>query len=173
MEKVEIMAIDLYGDIYIDNWDYARKIVTLGYSKPFYRINSFVTPNRECSISFHEEDFNFIQPKYSEIDCPGLYAIYEKTINNMSCLYTGGSNYSMRQRVYRFVKELHGVSRHDENHPGAKKARRAGVNPNNLLVKFFPKSEFPKVENLVVDFETLDETVAIMLKSRFNTRKKA
>ena len=159
------MAIDLYGDIYIDNWDYARKIVTLGYSRPFYHINSFVTPNRECSISFLEEGFTFLQPKYSEIDCSGLYAIYEKTANDMSCLYTGASDYSMRQRVYRFVKELHGVSRHDENHPGAKKARRAGVNPNNLLVKFFPKSEFPKVENLVVEYETLDETIAIMLRT--------
>lgn len=166
------MAVDLYGDTYVDNWDYARKIVTLGYSRPFYYINSFVTPNRDCSVAFFEEGFGYIQPRTRDIDCPGLYAIYEKLNNNLSCLYTGASNYSMRQRVYRFVKELHGVSRHDEDHPGARKARRAGVSPNNLLVKFFPQSEFPKMENLVVEYETLDEACAILLKSRFNTRKK-
>lgn len=166
------MATDLYGEVYVDNWEYARKIVTLGYSKPFYRIHSVVTPERECSVWFTEENFGYIQPKNSEIDCPGLYAIYERTMNSLSCLYTGNSNRSMRHRNYRFVKELHGVSRRDEDHPGARKARRAGVSPNNLLVKFFPKSEFPEVENLVVDYETLDETCAILLKSRFNTRKR-
>ena len=166
------MATDLYGETYVDNWDYARKIVTLGYSKPFYRVNSVVTSDRECHITFFEEDNTFIQPRPSDIDCAGLYAIYEKTPTSLSCLYTGGSKYSMRQRVYRFVKELHGISRHDESHPGAKKARRAGVNPNNLLVKFFPKDEFPETENLIIEYETLDETCAILLKSRFNTRKK-
>jgi hypothetical protein len=166
------MATDLYGDTYIDNWDYARKIVTIGINLPFYRVSSFVTPNKGCSIDFFEEGFQFLRPEASKIDCAGLYAIYESTKSNLSCLYTGTSNYSMRQRVYRFVKELHGVSRHDEDHPGGKKARRAGIDPRHIYVKFFPKQEFPKVENLVVDFETLDETCAILLKSRFNTRKK-
>lgn len=166
------MATDLYGDTYIDNWDYARKIVTYGIQRPFYQVSSFVTPNKGCSIAFFEEGFHFLQPESGEIDCPGLYAIYERTKNDLSCLYTGTSNYSMRQRVYRFIKELHGVSRHDEDHPGGKKARRAGIDPKNVYVKFFPRREFPKVQNLVVDFETLDETIAILLKSRFNSRKK-
>jgi hypothetical protein len=167
------MAIDLYGESYVSNWDYARKIVTLCYSKPFYRIHSHVTSDKECSIWFSEENFGYIQPKSSEIDCPGLYTVYERTVDSLSCLYTGSSKSSMRHRVYRYVKELHGVSRHDEGHSGARKARLAGVSPNNLLVKFFPKSEFPKVKNLVVNYETLDETCAILLKSRFNKRRKA
>ena len=166
------MAIDLYGDIYIDNWDYARKIVTMGMNLPFYKVSSFITPNRGCSMALFLDGFRFFQPRHREVDIPGLYAIYEKTSNSLSCLYTGNTNYSMHQRTYRFVKELHGVSRHDEDHPGARKARKAGVSPDHIFVKFFPRSEFPKVKNLRVDYETLDETCAILLKSRYNTIKR-
>ena len=166
------MATDLYGETYIDSWDYARKIVTKGMRLPFYQISSFVTPDNGCSIAFFEEGYQFLQPRYQEIDCPGLYAIYEKSKNSLTCIYTGSSKYSMRQRVYRFIKEIRGVSRPDEDHPGAKKARNAGVNPENLYVKFFPRSEFPRITNVKVDYETLDETVAILLKSRFNTKRK-
>ena len=166
------MSVDLYGESYVSNWDYARKIVTLGAKLPFYKVHSFVTSNNGCSVAFFMEGFKFFQPRHSEIDVPGLYAIYEKTWNSLSCLYTGTSNYSMHQRVYRFVKELHDVSRHDEDHPAGKKARLAGVSPDNIYVKFFPQSEFPKVENLRVEYETLDETCAILLKSRFNKRKR-
>lgn len=166
------MATDLYGETYVDNWDYARKIVTLGMKLPFYQVSSFVTPNGGCSMALFLEGFNFFQPKYSEIDIPGLYAIYEKTSNSLSCLYTGSSNYSMYQRVYRFVKELHGVSRHDEEHPGAKKARKAGVSSKHIYAKFFPRLMFPRIENVRVDYNTLDETCAILLRSRYNTIKR-
>ncbi len=166
------MCVDLYGDTYVGNWEYARKIVTLGMRLPFYKVHSFVTENKGCSMALYLDGFHFFQPRHSEVDVPGLYALYEKTWNSLSCLYTGTSNYSIHQRTYRFVKELHGVSRHDEDHPGARKARRAGVNPDNIFVKFFPKSEFPKVENLRVEYETLDETLANLLKSRFNTKRK-
>lgn len=166
------MCVDLYGDTYVDNWEYARKIVTLGMKLPFYKVSSFVTPNNGCSMAFFMDGFHFFQPRYSEIDVPGLYAIYEKTWNSLSCLYTGRTKSSMHNRTYRFTKELHGVSRHDEDHPAGKKARLAGVSPDNIFVKFFPQSEFPRVENLRVDLETLDETCAILLKSRFNVRRK-
>jgi hypothetical protein len=172
MEKEKVMSVDLYGESYISNWDYARKIVTLGMNLPFYKVHSSVTPNNGCSMALYLEGFNLFQPNHREVDVPGLYAIYEKTWNSLTCLYTGTTGYSMHQRTYRFVKELHGVSRHDEDHPGARKARRAGVTPDNIFVKFFPRSEFPKAENLRVDYETLDETCAILLKSRFNTKRK-
>lgn len=166
------MATDLYGETYIDNWDYARKIVTLGMKLPFYQVNSIITRNGGCSMALFLEGFGFYQPKFSEFDTAGLYAIYEKTSTSLSCLYTGTSNSSMHRRVYRFVKELRGVSRHDEDHPGAKKARKAGVSPDHIYAKFFPRSMFPVIENGRVDFNTLDETCAIMLKSRYNTIKR-
>lgn len=166
------MATDLYGDTYIDNWDYARKIVTKGIKLPFYYVSSYTTPNKGCSIAFFEEGYHFLRPDYAQIDCAGLYAIYEKKGQEFSCLYTGSSNYSMRQRVYRFVKELHGVSRHDEDHPGGRKARLTGTDPRSIYVKFFPRREFPKAQNVIVNLDTLDETIAILLKSKFNSRKK-
>lgn len=165
------MSTDLYGDSYTDNWEYARKIVTLGLKRPFYRVDSIVV-GKKCSIAFFEENFGTFQPRYNEIDTAGLYAIYEKTSTSISCLYVGRTGYSMHQRVYRFMKELYGISRHDEDHPAAKKARKAGVEPNNIYVKFFPSSEFPKLNNVRIDYDTLDETCAVLLKSRFNKRKK-
>lgn len=166
------MAIDLYGDTYVDNWDYARKIVTLGTKLPFLRAISFRNDDGGCSLSFYLEDKSLIEVSGSEFDCPGLYAIFEKSNGKFSCLYSGRSDNSMRQRVYRFMKELHGVSREDENHPAGKKARRANINPKSLYVKFFPQSNFPVMENARIQYSFLDETVAILLKSRFNVRKK-
>lgn len=166
------MSVDLYGDTYVDNWEYARKIVTLGMKLPFYKVHSFVTPNNGCSMTFFMEGFSFFQPRHCEIAVPGLYVLYEKIRNDLSCLYTGGTGNSMHQRTYRFVKELHGVSRPDEDHPAARKARRDGVSPDNIFVKFFPRTMFPRIDNARVDIETLDETCAILLKSRYNTIKR-
>lgn len=165
------MATDLYGKTYIDNWDYARKIVTLGTKLPFFYIRSYVN-DIGCSMSFHIDEKTFDEVSGKEFDCPGLYAIFEKKNGKFSCLYSGRSDNSMRQRVYRFMKELHGVSRDDENHPAGKKARRANINPKNLYVKFFDQSNFPVMENLRVQYSYLDETVAVLLKARFNVRKK-
>jgi hypothetical protein len=166
------MAHDLYGESYVSNWDYARKIVTLGMKLPFYKVSSFLTPNG-CSIDFFSENFGGLQPAPNEVATAGLYAIYEKTPDKIECLYVGESRSSMRDRVYRFVKELHGVSRYDETHPGGRKARKACVDPGDIYVKFFPRSSFPKIDDLRIEYGTLDETCAILLKSRFNKRKKA
>lgn len=166
------MAIDLYGDSYTDNWDYARKIVTLGAKLPFFRVSSFLTHDGGCSLTFYLDNNILSQVNGAEFDCPGLYAIFEKKDGKFSCLYTGRSDYSMRQRVYRFMKELHDLSRDDEKHPAGKKARKANIDPNNIYVKFFSRSNFPIMENIKVQYASLDETVAILLKSRFNVRKK-
>lgn len=165
------MAVDLYGDTYVDNWDYARKIVTLGAKLPFYKVSSLEMPNRGCSMALFLEGFNFFQPRFSEIDVSGIYAIYEKTKVSTTCLYVGSTGYSMHQRVYRFVKELRGLSRDDEEHSAATKARRDGVSPEFIYAKLMPRTIFPKVNNLRVDYKTLDETCAVMLKSRYNVRR--
>lgn len=165
------MAVDLFGDTYVDNWEYARKVVTLGMNLPFYKVSSVVLPSNGLSIRIFLEGFGTVQPRFSELDVPGLYAIYEKTSRQQSCLYVGATDYSMHQRVYRFVKELHDLSRDDENHPAARKARLDGVTPHNLYVKLFPRTMLPIMENMHVDFMTLDETCAILLKSRYNSRR--
>lgn len=167
------MAVDLYGDTYIDNWDYARKIVTKGMNLPFYKVHSHITSRGGCSMSLTSEHFPFLPPDSKTISTGGLYAIYEGNWNNMSCLYVGASLFSMKQRVFRFMKELHGVSRHDEDHPAARKARRDGINPNTIFVKFFPIQLFPSNVNMrVYDVLNLDETCAILLKSRYNKKRK-
>lgn len=164
------MAADLYGNVYVDNWEYARKIVTKGVTMPFFKVLSYKT-TRGLAMELVQEDFF---DEHIETNAGGLYAIYEKRDNNLTCLYTGSTRRSMRTRVYRFVKELHDVSHKDENHPAAKKARRAGIDPAHIFVKFFPRNYFPVVNNnLIVDLDTLDETCAILLKSRFNKIRKS
>lgn len=164
------MATDLYGNSYTDNWDYARKIVTISAQDPFYKLSSFVE-NEKCSLLMKEEK-TLMYLTSTQLSVPGLYAIFEKKNGVMRCLYCGSSNSSIYYRIYRFVKELRGVSRHDENHPAARKARKAGVDPNNIYLKFFERTRFPTLTNSAINLDTLDETCAILLKSLFNTRKK-
>jgi hypothetical protein len=165
------MAVDLYGDTYVDNWDYARKIVTLGMGLPFYKVFSYELLNDGLGMSLHREGTFFRKADITGVNGGGLYVLYEKTKTQTSCLYVGATEYSMRQRVYRFMKELHDVSRDDEKHPAATKARFHGVTPNCIYAKFMPIRMMPKMKNLRIDFMTLDETCAILLKSRYNVRR--
>ena len=156
------MARTLFGDEYKSPYEIARKIVTKGYSEPFYKIKSSVIDG--ISVSFHDDADRRIS-----LNRPGLYAIYRQNQENLECLYVGKSDANVSYRVYRFIKELGKKSRKDESHPAGKKARMKGVRlTDNLLVK-------------VVDIEhlddkhrklPLDEYAAVLLKSRFNKRKK-
>lgn len=165
------MATDLYGGSYVDSWDYARKIITLGAKLPFYKLVSEDTENG-VSLELYIDEFGYFRKNMSDLDVPGFYVIYEKTPNSQTCLYVGSSLSSVSYRIYRYAKELRDKSRKDENHPGAAKARRAGISPDNIYIKYIPMSDLPVVQSDFIDLETLDETLAIMLKSRFNTKRK-
>lgn len=160
------MPKDLYGDEYLTNWDYARKIVTKGAKLPFY--NFYINSNGR-SVYLYCIDENGQQVKQSMFDRGGLYAIYQKNKTDIECLYVGFTSRSAYYRIYRFAKELLGLSRDDEDHVAARLARQDGINPDSLLVKFLPAEELPNVDYRS-NITNIDETVAILLNAKYNTR---
>jgi hypothetical protein len=156
------MAQTLFGDEYTSPYEIARKIVTKGYSEPFYKIRSSIIDG--VSVSFHDE-----ADRKVNLNRSGLYAIYRQNQEDLECLYVGKSDTNISYRVYRFIKELCRKSRKDESHSGGKKARMKGVRlTDNLLVKVVSIDHLnSKYQNL-----PLDEYAAVLLKSRFNKRRK-
>jgi hypothetical protein len=156
------MPNDLYGETYLSYRDVARKLITIGLSKPFYRliigddnVISYYSGNKRVSLHF-----------------PGIYAIYrEDTEGNLEALYSGHSNNNIASRIYRFIKELQGRSRPDEAHYAAKKARQNGVRPTDrFMIKVLPKDEIPDFENFYYDIDRVDECIAHLLKTKYNER---
>ena len=106
----------------------------------------------------------------------GLYLIYKKgDFNQYECIYSGAGN--IRYRIYRFMKELHDMSRDDENHSGAKKARRFGLDREGpLYVRYMLQGERDSVVvNMLckhLRLKNIDEHIAHICKARFNKRIK-
>ena len=157
------MAIDLFGDHFVDGREYAKKIVSKAISLPFYKIKKHPDYNIEY---FHGDE-------KVHLNEPGLYAIYRKVDGKMEALYNGISAQPVNQRVYRFIKELDGRSRKDETHPGAKKARLHGIkSSDDLYVKVLYYKDFPIVQNAIFPLVALDEYIAPILGSKFNKKVK-
>lgn len=160
------MMCDLYGDIHYEPRDVARKAITMGLQLPFYSIETYWS-----GVQFFDENKNQVSlaNKY------GLYAIYKDNV----CLYVGQTFSSIYYRIYRFQKELLGLSRHDENHPAAAKARIDGLDDlHGCKIKYIPHSkileEVDKVDPMyrkVYGHFPLDEYAAPLLKAKYNTRK--
>lgn len=156
------MAKNLFDDEYQSPYEIARKIVTKGYSQPFYKIKSSIIDG--VSVSFYDDNDRKVSLNQS-----GLYAIYRQNQESLECLYVGKSDTNISYRVYRFIKELCKKSRKDESHSGGKKARMRGVRlTDKLLVKVV------SIDHLNTEYQNLplDEYAAVLLKSRFNKRKK-
>lgn len=65
----------------------------------------------------------------------GFYSIHRDGL----CLYVGKSETSIGMRIARFVKEVNGKSRFDENHPAAKKYKTMwGSDLAGVTVKIYP-----------------------------------
>ena len=65
----------------------------------------------------------------------GFYSIHKDDV----CLYVGKSDSSIGRRLSRFVKEVRGKSRFDENHPAGKKYRTMwGDDLSGLTVHVYP-----------------------------------
>ena len=155
------MPTDLYGGNYLSYRDVARKLITIGATKPFYNVHIDNTNTIVYTVGNERASLNF----------PGLYVIYRKTDNKLEALYTGHSDSTINHRIYRFIKELQNRSRPDENHYGAKKARQHGVKPTDtFLVKVLPKSEIPRFNDFYYNISRVDECIAHLLKTRFNER---
>lgn len=166
------MINTLYG-IANDHRDIARKIITKVAPDPFITIvrnfdDRYFTQN--LSIGFVDE---YGLPV--SVNFPGLYSIYRKVDSKLECLYVGQSGYSIHNRVRRFYQALEGTLRFDESHPGGEKAREAGVkSTDEMYLKYIKSFHIAMIdEEFYRTFgqSQLDEYIAPLLKSRFNTRK--
>lgn len=160
------MTPDLYGTMRLEPRDVARKAITAALNRPFYRIDA-----TGSWVTFYDEHNNQV----NLCNAYGLYALYKDDV----CLYVGETFNSIYSRVYRFQKELRGLSRHDENHPGAKKARMDGLESlDGCKVKFIPHDVFMSdVDKIDPEYRqayghlSLDEWAAPLLKSKYNTKR--
>lgn len=160
------MINSLFG-IREDTSDLAKKIAIKMLSSPFYEIIPQSTL-KGCSVPIDHKDTFLKYLGIGEIYCAGVYSIFNE--NRDVCLYTGYSSVQIQRRIYRFFKELGGTSRHDEKHPGAKKAYEDGVRiSDKFYLKFLSESQFPLEKDGYYIFEHLDEYLAHILKSKYNT----
>lgn len=170
------MSVDLFGEQVETSSDYAKRIVTAGYAQHTYRIRI----KHVHFFPYKGVEFDLIDDMGIEVKdmaCSGIYAIWEGYPSRDNCLYVGGSTADVRYRLYRFVKELFGVSRSDEGHSAGKKCRFQGVDPHNLYVKILHTENFPEMRDPDVVSKNdrrlecfIDEYIAPILNSRFNKK---
>lgn len=162
------MQVNLWGEEHMEPIDAAKIAKEHFDNVPFLRMD-FQEREKGISLECYDGD------EKVALSEPGMYAIY----NHEGCLYVGLTDYKVYQRGYRFGKELAGKSRPDENHPGGRRAREAGVTLDEVffLKTINVKDVMKKVEKLDPDYKVvyghfpLDEWVAALLGARFNTRK--
>jgi hypothetical protein len=166
------MINTLYGAAY-DHRDIARKIITKTAPDPFIKIvRNFDARfwHQNLSLSFEDDRGDPISVNY-----PGLYAIYRKHKGKLECLYVGQTGRSIHNRIRRFMQALEGTLRKDESHPGGERARADGVkSTDDLYIKVIKLVDISNIDEEFYNtfgFRELDEYVAPLLKSKYNTRK--
>jgi len=163
------MISTLFDGVIPDSGDYAKKIVTWAAKNGnFLRIGVDRFTTHDLSVIITDENGKRVNNPYYG----GIYSIYHfKNNNPHKCLYVGTSKTDIHYRLYRFFKELMDMSRDDENHPAAKKARLSGIKEtDDLRVMYFSWNEIPKPpEKCYFIKEKLDEYIAFLLKSEYNT----
>lgn len=167
------MYVDVFfGETHYEPRDVAMKIIKGGLKRNFITIKE--TPK---GVRFVGTNMFGTRDKVSLFDTPGLYVIYK----GKRCLYVGLTHTSVYNRIYRFQKQLKGRSRGDESHPAAEKARKDGLKSlHNTKMKFFPMKSVKKIIEQVCEIDPdykikyenfpLDEYIAPLLKSKYNTR---
>lgn len=170
------MSVDLFGKQVETAPDYAKRIVAAGYAQPTYRIRI----KHVYFFPFKGIEFDLIDDRGIEVrdtGGSGIYAIWEGYPSRDNCRYVGGSTSDIRHRLYRFVKELFGVSRSDEGHAAGRKCRYHGVDPHNLYVKILHTENFPEMRNPDVVLKNdqrlecfIDEYVAPLLGAQHNKK---
>lgn len=155
------MPTDLYGATFAGYREVARKIITIGAAKPFYKLT--VDDNNRISYLHGNEKV--------ALNFPGFYVIYRQQEGELEPLYSGYSSAAICNRIYRFMKELQGRSRPDESHPAARKMRRYGVKPTDVfLVKALSKEEIPDYSTFYYELDKVDECIAYLLKTKYNNK---
>jgi hypothetical protein len=160
------MRTDLFGEEHLEPLDVARKAIEMSLDYPFYKIKTY-----HSGVTFFDDNDERVNLSNEY----GLYAIYKNKI----CLYVGETFSSIYYRVYRFQKELLGLSRPDENHAAALKARMDGIKDlHNCKIRFIPHhvvlEEIDKVDSdyrRLYGHFPLDEYIAPLLEAKYNTRK--
>lgn len=164
------MYNSLFGQNLLDKTDCARIVIALARSNPAYELKRLFALNRQISVGVYTED-----QKVSLWGRSGIYMIFRRKHEVTECLYVGATDHSVGDRLYRYMKELEDKSRPDENHPAAKKARLDGVkSTDNLYAHVVFKEDI--LNNLDpmyhYMYNTLDESVAEELNSRYNVKGK-
>jgi hypothetical protein len=101
--------------------------------------------------------------KSSHHGVKGFYAIYKNGV----CLYLGKSDVSIGTRLGRFVKEVYGRSRLDEDHPAARRYRAIwGRDLSGVTVRLFPCISQNDITHLEIE-----TNLRRMLKPLLNSKR--
>lgn len=162
------MYVNLFGEEMLEREEYAKVLIGLSHTRPVYDIKRKFDIEHQISFRiYNEEEYVYLS------DVPGIYMIFRVKNDTPECLYVGETDRSIRNRIYRFIKELEGKSRHDEKHPGATRARLDGVkSTDNLFVRVIHKTDIlSKIDPYYYHvYDSIDEDIAYIMKSRYNIK---
>jgi hypothetical protein len=180
------MAKNLFGENYTSYTEYANTLIEKGKKQPVYHVSQFVSEARRLELvytkiikradritKFHDVYGDRVKTTY--FNTSGLYALYNGFPDLNNCLYVGYSDTSIENRIRRFMKGLTNTLRHDENHTGAIRAKKGEASSgyvleDNIFFKVLFEEDFPKPENNVINYTFIDEYVAYILNSKYNTK---
>ena len=166
------MFTTLFGEDKLSKLEYAKLLISLSNNRSAVSLRR--EPDLVHEISFRTYDTS--NDKKITLNCkPGIYAIFRRKFNDVECLYVGCSDCSISYRLYRFIKELEGKSRKDEDHPAAKKARKDGVkSTDDLFARYILKEDIIRSTDPFYHqwYDDIDEYMAYLLDARYNTVKR-
>ena len=145
---------------------YAKRIVKQGMKNPFYTMTSVIT-EKGVNILLRNSD-----GELSNLSgCAGYYCIYREKNKKLECLYVGKTDSSLQNRIHRWAKGVAGKLREDETHSAATKARHDGVKlSDKIMIKTIEMDDVNRlVDDKWIRDEPLDEWIAPLLKSKYNT----
>lgn len=167
------MAIDLYNEHYFGNDEMAILISEIVEQLPLLKYDA--VKRKKDKVSIFVMDNN---GEKQNIRDNGMYFIYEKKQRvDERLLYVGKSDKTntIYTRLYRWILPIFGIKKnYEQRHCAAEKARKDGItNSKYLYVKYITWSDIenimPKIEKRY-DRDTLDESVAAILKPKYNVR---
>jgi hypothetical protein len=146
-----------------------NQIVKYGLEQPFYPIDVKLLFKNDIMNASVSMSIIGGMPIHSK----GLYAIYASNDNQTDCVYVGESHFCTNSRVRKFFLELANCSHPEEEHAGARRARKSGytIDSHSYKVKFISWDDIWRMSdnlNSYTDLKLLDENVARILKSKFN-----
>lgn len=154
--------------------NYLRKLKDCVHCTPKYDIKV----NEQAHVVLPE-----VLPK-DQIKNPAVYLLY---LGN-TLLYVGVTYRSLYTRVYRYFKELLGISHRQETHPAAKKHRQWLISQCIDIEEYVTRNIFSlkvvhvdELETVLNDLDisqkdlsskySVDEYIASLMGAKYNTRK--